>query len=163
MLILAQARCSSPNTLSFMDMGVYTMDLPMAAAAAGPNLSFISYRLIKLVLNDLGLRMMWDTSVWWHIWDNRAGPELWPSLQPCPHGYHQTAQSEPLQLSPTSAGPPEGETDPSLCPKYSPTMPSVSASSGLRCNSVSVHQRNYFLPDFPSQAPPPHAGTWVLL
>lgn len=58
MLILAQARCSSPNTLSFMDMGVYTMDLPMAAAAAGPNLSFISYRLIKLVLNDLGLRIM---------------------------------------------------------------------------------------------------------
>lgn len=149
--------------------GVWTMGVPMAAAAAaGPNLSFISYRSVKLGLNDLGLRVMWATSVWWHTRDSWAGPELCPSLQPCPlaPSHHQAEHSEPLQLSPHPQGflwekliPHSALNIPQQCLQ---SVPPQDAELGL-CHSVSAHQRNDFIHHLPSQASSPHACDRVLL
>lgn len=127
------------------------MDLPTAAAAAGPNLSLISYRLIKLLLNDLGLRVMWATSVWWHLWDNWAGPELWASLQLCPLA---SCSSPGWEIWATAAF--SHHLQGLLCEKQIPhsalnipqqclqSMPPEDSEVRL-CNSVSVPQRNYFI------------------
>lgn len=131
------------------------MELPMAAAAAGPNLTFISYRWIKLVLNDLGLRVMWATSVWWHIWDNWTGPELWASLQPCPLAscsspgwaiWASAAFSHHLQgLLCEKQIPHSALNIPQQCLQ---SVPPEDSQVRL-CNSVSVPQRNYFIISLP--------------